>query len=60
MMNYIPSDEIDAVIGADACYYHSGKPGAQFNGEQQPFGYRGITMLFDELDKVLEERGSGR
>lgn len=56
MMNYVPSDEVYAVIGADACYYHHGKAGVEFNGENQPFGYRGITMLFDALDSALEER----
>ena len=60
MMNYVPSDKVDAVIGADACYYHAGKAGVEFNGENQPFGYRGITMLFGELDRVLEERGRGK
>ena len=58
MMNYLPAPEVDAVIDADACYYHPGKPGAEFNGEEQPFGYRGVIMLFDELERSLEERGS--
>ena len=57
MMNYVPSPEVDAVIGADACYYHAGKPGVEFNSEAQPFGYRGITMLFGELDKALDKGG---
>ena len=60
MMNYIPSDKVDAVIGADACYYHSGKPGVEFNGDVQPFGYRGITLLFEGLDLTLKERRSGK
>ena len=60
MMNYIPSDSVDAVVGADACYYHKCKPGAEFNGENQPFGYRGIIMLLDELDRALERRESGK
>lgn len=54
MMNYIPAPEVDAAIGADACYYHAGKPGVEFNGEAQPFGYRGVTALFGELDKALQ------
>ena len=58
MMNYRPAPEVDAAIGADACYYHAGKAGAEFNGEEQPFGYRGITMLFEALDAALDERGS--
>ena len=57
MMNYVPSPEINAAIGADACYYHRDKAGIDFNGEAQPFGYRGVIMLFEELDKALAERG---
>ena len=60
MMNYPPAPEIKAAIGADACYYHSGIAGALFNGEQQVFGYRGVELLFDELDKALAERGEGK
>ena len=56
MMNYIPSPEIDAAIGADACYYHSKRPGIEFNSEAQPFGYRGVELLFDELDKALSKK----
>ncbi|MBR6101941.1 MAG: oxidoreductase [Ruminococcus sp.] len=59
MMNYIPSAEVEAAVGADACYYHVGKPGVEFNGEAQPFGYRGVTMLFEELGRAFEERGRG-
>ena len=58
MMNYVPSPEIDAAIGADASYYHKGKAGIDFNREAQPFGYRGVIMLFEELDRALTERGS--
>ncbi len=60
MMNYLPAPEVEAVIGADACYYHKGKPGVEFNGENQPFGYRGVTMLFEALDRALEEGGAGK
>jgi len=56
MMNYSPAPEIDAAIGADACYYHTGKAGVWFNGEEQPFGFRGLDMLFEGLDKALDER----
>ncbi|MBR1749750.1 MAG: oxidoreductase [Ruminococcus sp.] len=57
MMNYIPSEEINAAIGADACYYHKDIAGVSFNGEQQPFGYRGVEILFGSLDKALDEKG---
>ena len=60
MMNYEPSPEVDAVIGADACYYHGDKAGLGFNGEAQPFGYRGVEMLFAGLDRAIDERGSGK
>ncbi len=60
MMNYQPSPEVDAVIGADACYYHGDKAGLGFNGEAQPFGYRGVEMLFAGLDRAIDERGSGK
>ena len=56
MMNYKPAKEIDAAIGADACYYHKGKPCVEFNSEAQPFGYRGAEILFDELDKALDAK----
>lgn len=58
MMNYVPSADVVAAVGADACYYHKDKAGVEFNGEAQPFGYRGVVMLFEELDRVLSERGS--
>ena len=56
MMNYTPAPEIDAAIGADACYYHSHKAGIEFNSEAQPFGYRGVEILFNELDKALSKK----
>ncbi len=60
MMNYVPSEDTDAAVGADAVYYHKDKPGADFNGEEQPFGYRGVAMLFEQLDKAIDERRSAR
>lgn len=57
MMNYQPDPCIQAAIGADACYYHKGIAGVEFNSEAQPFGYRGIELLFSQLDKALDERG---
>ena len=56
MMNYVPSNRVDAALGADACYYHRSKPGVEFNGENQPFGYRGVRMLFSELDREIGKR----
>ena len=55
MMNYKPDPGINAVIGADACYYYKGiAAGIEFNSEAQPFGYRGVELLFTELDKALK------
>ena len=55
MMNYKPDPEINAAIGADACYYYNGiAAGIEFNSEAQPFGYRGVELLFTELDKALK------
>lgn len=56
MMNYTPAKEIQAAIGADACYYHSGIAGAAFNSEAQVFGYRGAEVLFDELSEAIEKK----
>ena len=60
MMNYVPAPEINAAIGADACYYHRDIAGVEFNGEAQPFGYRGVQILFEQLDKALDEKGGQR
>ena len=57
MMNYKPDPESRAAIGADACYYHKDTAGTEFNSEAQSFGYRGVEILFDELDKALDKKG---
>ena len=56
MLNYERKTKIDAVIGVDALYYHSDIKGIEFNDEIQPFGYRGVKLLFERLDRALEER----
>lgn len=55
MLNYRRETEIDAVIGNDAMYYHKDLPGIGFQEEEQPFGYRGVTLLFEKLDAALTE-----
>lgn len=45
----------DAVIGSDAVYYHPETPGVHFNEETQPFGYRGVELLFGKLNKAISE-----
>ncbi len=56
MLNYRRKTKIDAVIGVDALYYHNDVRGIEFNDEVQPFGYQGIKLLFERLDKALEVR----
>ena len=56
MLNYRRECALDAVVGNDAMYYHRDLPGIGFQEEAQPFGYRGVTLLFEELDAVLNER----
>lgn len=55
MLNYRRECEIDAVIGNDAMYYHKDVPGIGFQEEAQPFGYRGLILLFSQLDAALQE-----
>ncbi len=54
MLNYHCTDEPDAVIGNDAIYYHKGVPGIGFQEETQPFGYRGVMLLFAQLDAAMQ------
>ena len=56
MLNYRRDCEISAVIGNDAMYYHRDLPGIGFQEEAQPFGYRGVTLLFEGLTAALEGR----
>ena len=60
MLNYRREVCIDAVIGNDAMYYHKDVPGIGFQDEAQPFGYRGLMLLLDQLDAALQaETGKG-
>ena len=36
-------------------YYHRDLPGIGFQEEAQPFGYRGVTLLFEKLGAALSE-----
>ncbi len=47
---------VDTVLGADAIYYHPGCPGVEWNDEVQPFGYDGVSRLFEELDAALTQK----
>ncbi|MBQ9905574.1 MAG: oxidoreductase [Oscillospiraceae bacterium] len=55
MLHYRRTCDLDAVIGNDAMYYHKGIAGIGFQEEEQPFGYRGVTLLFDKLAAALTE-----
>lgn len=55
MLCYRCTDEPDAVIGNDAMYYHKNVPGIGFQEEAQPFGYRGVTLLFEQLGAAIQE-----
>ena len=53
MLNYERKTDIDVTLGVDAGYYHPDLPCAQFNTEEQPFGYEGVKALFNEISEVL-------
>ena len=55
MLTYRRETDIDAVIGNDAMYYHRDLPGIGFQEEEQPFGYRGVALLFEKLGAALSE-----
>lgn len=54
MMNYERDVKIDAAVGNDAAYYHRDLPSVGFNDEAQPFGYRGVKLLFEQLEKAMD------
>lgn len=55
MIFYEENCKPDVVIGSDAVYYHPETPGVHFNEETQPFGYRGVELLFGKLNKAISE-----
>lgn len=56
MLFYDETDfKADIVIGKDAMYYHPSCKGIGFNTEIQPFGYKGLQLLFKELSIELEK-----
>lgn len=56
MLFYEDGGDIDVVIGSDAVYYHPDTAGVHFNEEAQPFGYRGVVLLFEKLDRAISEK----
>ena len=59
MLHYTRETEIDAAIGNDAAYYHRDLPGVGFQEETQPFGYRGVDMLFERLTEAWKNAECG-
>lgn len=54
MLYYDSSElECDFTIGIDAGYYHPDSPNIPWNLEIQPWGYRGLINLLDEIEGVL-------
>ena len=45
--------EADLTIGKDAEYYHPDCPNVPWNEESQPFGFAGVTALFEEMAATL-------
>ena len=54
MLNY-KNDDIDCYIGSDCAYYFNDKPGIEWCDDTEPFGYQGVSDLFDALDEVLSK-----
>ena len=58
MNNYIEeSDIVDITIGRDCQYYYPNTPNVNWAHEIQPFGYKGLVHLLDEISEKLKKRG---
>jgi len=57
MMGYTENENrADVYVGRDAGFYHSELCGVYWNEERQPFGYRGLSELFAQLDRALSDK----
>jgi nitrogenase molybdenum-cofactor synthesis protein NifE len=57
MIHYdIGQGNADLTIGKDAAYYHPDSMNIPWNEERQPFGYAGLTHLFEEFMEAMERR----
>jgi nitrogenase molybdenum-cofactor synthesis protein NifE len=45
--------DADLTLGKDAEYYHPDCPNVPWNEEKQPFGYSGVTRLFEKMTEAL-------
>ena len=53
MLYYDPEKSgVNMTIGKDAGYYHSDQPNVIWNQDRQPYGYAGVTRLFETLLEV--------
>ena len=50
-----PAVPIQLTIGKDAGYYHPECANVSWNEEQQPFGYQGLRLLFEQMDQSLAQ-----
>jgi nitrogenase molybdenum-cofactor synthesis protein NifE len=48
----------DVTLGRDAAYYHPSAAGVSWNGERQPYGFKGLVSLFNEISQALAERSA--
>ena len=54
MLHYdCSSAAADLTLGKDAEYYHPDCPNVPWNEEKQPFGYAGVTGLFEKMTEAL-------
>ena len=53
MLYYDPEKSgVNMTIGKDAGYYHPEQPNVVWNQDRQPYGYAGVTRLFENLLEV--------
>ena len=50
---YFSDAKFDYTLGKDAEYYHPDCPNVPWNEEKQPFGYSGVTRLFEKMTEAL-------
>ena len=45
----------DLTIGRDAAYYHPKCPNVEWSEDVQPFGYAGVTLLFEQMHAARQK-----
>lgn len=57
MTNYIEeSDDVDITIGRDCLYYYPHTPNISWANEVQPFGYKGLIHLLNQISNELKKK----